>query len=280
MMTNKTSKSSHLLKLLALLPIVGTALALNAETVTDYVYKNDEPQKQVPVKKGKANATIRTGNNQTIQVVATDIQKTEKQEVKEEASAKPNDERAFDNVEEMPQFPGGMQALMEFLSKNIRYPKEAFEANKQGRVIANFVIEKDGSISEAKVVKSVDPALDEEAVRVINAMPNWMPGRQSGKAVRVKYTVPINFRLDGSKPKDNNVANVMQAAASGNIFLTTNDPVKTPLIIVDGKEVPYENLKTIVHDDVESINVLKDKAAVTMYGEKGKDGVIVITTKK
>jgi TonB family protein len=259
---------------------VGIALALNAETVTDVVYKNDEPQKQVPVKKGKANATIRTGNNQTIQVVATDIQKTEKQEVKEEASAKPNDERAFDNVEEMPQFPGGMQALMEFLSKNIRYPKEAFEANKQGRVIANFVIEKDGSISEAKVVKSVDPALDEEAVRVINAMPNWMPGRQSGKAVRVKYTVPINFRLDGSKPKDNNVANVMQAAASGNIFLTTNDPVKTPLIIVDGKEVPYENLKTIVHDDVESINVLKDKAAVTMYGEKGKDCVIVITTKK
>ncbi len=280
MMLHKESPRRRLLKLLALLPIVGVTLALNAETVTDVIYKNDKPQKQVPVKKGKANATIRTGNNQTIQVVATDIQKTEKQEVKEEASAKPNDERAFDVVEEMPQFPGGMQALMEFLSKNIRYPKEAFEANKQGRVIANFVIEKDGSISEAKVVKSVDPALDEEAVRVINAMPNWMPGRQSGKAVRVKYTVPINFRLDGSKPKDNNVANVMQAAASGNIFLTTNNPVKTPLIIVDGKEVPYENLKTIVHDDVESINVLKDKAAVTMYGEKGKDGVIVITTKK
>jgi TonB family protein len=279
-MLHKESPRSRLLKLLALLPIVGVTLALNAETVSDVIYKNDKPQKQVPVKKGKANATIRTGNNQTIQVVATDIQKTEKQEVKEEASAKPNDERAFDNVEEMPQFPGGMQALMEFLSKNIRYPKEAFEANKQGRVIANFVIEKDGSISEAKVVKSVDPSLDEEAVRVINAMPHWMPGRQSGKAVRVKYTVPINFRLDGSKPKDNNVANVMQAAASGNIFLTTNDPVKTPLIIVDGKEVPYENLKTIVHDDVESINVLKDKAAVTMYGEKGKDGVIVITTKK
>jgi TonB family protein len=279
-MTNKTSKSSHLLKLLALLPIVGTALALNAETVTDYVYKNDEPQKQVPVKKGKANATIKTGNNQTIQVVATDVQKTEKQEVKEEASAKANDERAFDNVEEMPQFPGGMQALMEFLSKNIRYPKEAFEANKQGRVIANFVIEKDGSISEAKVVKSVDPALDEEAVRVINAMPHWMPGRQSGKAVRVKYTVPINFRLDGSKPKENNNAKVMQAAAAGNIFLTSGDPAKTPLVIVDGKEVPYENLKSIVPDDVESINVLKDQAAINLYGEKAKDGVVVFTMKK
>jgi TonB family protein len=241
MMTNKTSKSSHLLKLLTLLPIVGIALALNAETVTDVVYKGDEPQKQVPVKKGMP---------------------------------------VFDVVEEMPQFPGGASALLEFLSKNIRYPKEAFDANKGGRVIASFVIETDGSISEVKVVKSVEPSLDEEAIRVINAMPNWTPGKQSGKAVRVKYTVPINFRLDGSKAKDNANAKVMQAASTGNFFLTTGDPTKTPLIIVDDKEVAYENLKTIAPEDVESINVLKDQAAVNIYGEKAKDGVIVITRKK
>ena len=286
MMTNKTSKSSHLLKLLALLPIVGIALALNAETVTDVVYKGDEPQKQVPVKKGKQNATIKTGGNQDIQIIETVVDTDDQKTVKDTATpvakgtVTPNDEPAFDVVEEMPQFPGGMQALMEFLSKTIRYPKEAFEANKQGRVIANFVIETDGSISEAKVVKSVDPSLDEEAIRVINAMPNWTPGKQSGKAVRVKYTVPINFRLDGSKPKDDNNAKVLQAASAGNIFLTSGDPAKTPLVIVDGKEVPYENLKTIAPDDVESINVLKDQAAVKMYGEKGKDGVIVFTMKK
>ena len=286
MMTNKTSKSSHLLKLLALLPIVGIALALNAETVTDVVYKGDEPQKQVPVKKGKQNATIKTGGNQDIQIIETVVDDEDQRTVEDAATpvakgtVTPNDEPAFDVVEEMPQFPGGMQALMEFLSKTIRYPKEAFEANKQGRVIANFVIETDGSISEAKVVKSVDPSLDEEAIRVINAMPNWTPGKQSGKAVRVKYTVPINFRLDGSKPKDDNNAKVLQAASAGNIFLTSGDPAKTPLVIVDGKEVPYENLKTIAPDDVESINVLKDQAAVKMYGEKGKDGVIVFTMKK
>ena len=286
MMTNKTSKSSHLLKLLALLPIVGIALALNAETVTDVVYKGDEPQKQVPVKKGKQNATIKTGGNQDIQIIETVVDTDDQKTVEDAATpvvkgtVTPNDEPAFDVVEEMPQFPGGMQALMEFLSKTIRYPKEAFEANKQGRVIANFVIETDGSISEAKVVKSVDPSLDEEAIRVINAMPNWTPGKQSGKAVRVKYTVPINFRLDGSKPKDDNNAKVLQAASAGNIFLTSGDPAKTPLVIVDGKEVPYENLKTIAPDDVESINVLKDQAAVKMYGEKGKDGVIVFTMKK
>ena len=286
MMTNKTSKSSHLLKLLALLPIVGMALALNAETVTDVVYKGDEPQKQVPVKKGKKNATVKTGGNQDIQIIETVVETDDQKKVEDTATSiaqgtvTPNDEPAFDVVEEMPQFPGGASALLEFLSKNIRYPKEAFEANKQGRVLATFVVEKDGSISETKVVKSVDPSLDAEAVRVINAMPNWTPGKQSGKAVRVKYTVPINFRLDGSKPKDDNNAKVLQAVSAGNVFLRTDNPGKTPLIIVDGKEMPYENLKAIASDDVESVSVLKDQAAVRMYGEKGKDGVIVFTMKK
>ena len=166
-------------------------------SVTDVVYKNDEPQKQVPVKKGKANATIKTGNSQTIQVVATDVQKTEKQEVKEEGTAKPNNERAFDVVEEMPQFPGGAAKLLEFLSQTIKYPEDAVKAGTQGRVIATFVVEKDGSISDAHVVKPVSTSLDAEALRVINAMPAWTPGKQGGQPVRVKYTVPINFRLDG-----------------------------------------------------------------------------------
>ena len=288
MMLHTKSPRRSLLKLLALVPIVGVTLALNAETVTDVVYKNDEPQKQVPVKKGKKNATIKTGGNQDIQIIETVVDEedqkkteTEKQDAfKAEGTFIPNDEPAFDVVEEMPQFPGGAPALLEFLSKNIRYPKEAFESNVQGRVLATFVIEKDGSISETKVVKAVDPMLDEEAIRVLNSMPNWTPGKQSGKAVRVKYTVPINFRLDGSKPKENNNAKVMQAAAAGNIFLTSGDPAKTPLVIVDGKEVPYENLKSIVPDDVESINVLKDQAAINLYGEKAKDGVVVFTMKK
>ena len=289
MMQNNKSRRSRLIKLLALIPIVGITLALNAKTVTDYVY--DEPQKQQPIKKGKKGGTIKMGGNQDIQIIETIVDDKDRKEVEGtatpivEGTVTPNDESqshlpVLDVVEEMPQFQGGMQALMEFLSKNIRYPKEAFEANKQGRVIVNFIIETDGSISEAKVVKSVDPSLDEEAVRVINAMPNWTPGRQSGKAVRVKYTVPINFRLDGSKPKDNDNAKVMQAASTGNFFLTTGDPTKTPLIIVDGKEMPYENLKSIVSDDVESISVLKDQAAVSTYGEKAKDGVIIFTMKK
>lgn len=165
MMLHKETKRSHLVKLLALLPIVGTALALNAETVTDYQY--DTPQKKQIIKEDKQNA-----------------------------KSKP-----FDVVEQMPQFPGGMKELMTFLSQNVRYPEAAHKAGQQGRVIANFVVEKDGSITEACVVKSVSPELDAEALRVISSMPNWIPGMQNGEAVRVKYTVPITFRLQSdNKP--------------------------------------------------------------------------------
>ena len=285
MMTNKTSKSSHLLKLLALLPIVGIALALNAETVTDVVYKGDEPQKQVPVKKGKKNATIKTGGNQDIQIIETVVDTDDQKKVEGTAmpvikgTVTPGDEPAFEVVEEMPQFPGGMAALMEFLSKNISYPKEAFEANKQGRVLATFVIETDGSISEAKVVKSVDPSLDEEALRVINAMPNWTPGKQSGKVVRVKYTVPINFRLDG-KAKEAPTAVGIFTPTEKLTVTGTFTPTETPLVVVDDKTIDFEKMKDIDPKTIAKMDVLKDKAATDIYGEKGKNGVIIITTKK
>ena len=113
------------------------------------------------------------------------------------ADEKPKEEetRVFDVVEQMPSFPGGPQALMEYLSKNIKYPVIAEENGVQGRVVVTFVVERDGSITDVKVVKSVDPSLDKEAQRVVKAMPHWIPGKQNGAAVRVKYTVPVTFRL-------------------------------------------------------------------------------------
>jgi len=101
----------------------------------------------------------------------------------------------FQVVEQMPEFPGGMEKLMEYLSKNIKYPSMAQENNIQGRVIVEFVVNKDGSIVEPKVMRSVDTSLDNEAMRVIKSMPKWTPGKQRGKAVRVRYTVPVLFRL-------------------------------------------------------------------------------------
>lgn len=275
MLVNKSPRRNSL-KLLALLPIVGITLALNAETVTDVVYKNDEPQKQVPVKKGKKDTTIKTNANQGIQVIevseASDKEKTYETTVKEtepnvaviilntkkkgeepllivdgkiatieQVRALPRDavakvatmrektaiksygEKAkygaliittvkhqeeieneplsqpdvFDKVDEMPHFPDGMAGLMQYLSTNVRYPKDAKESGTQGSVIVSFIVEKDGSISNAKVTKPTYSSLDEEALRVVSAMPKWVPGKQNGEAVRVKYAVPVSFRLKG-----------------------------------------------------------------------------------
>lgn len=106
------------------------------------------------------------------------------------------EQEIFEVVEQMPEFPnGGMAGLMQFLSKNIKYPTIAQENGTQGRVTVQFVVNADGSIVDAKVIRGVDPYLDKEALRVINSMPKWKPGMQRGKAVRVKYTVPVMFRL-------------------------------------------------------------------------------------
>lgn len=107
----------------------------------------------------------------------------------------PEEQTIFEIVENMPEFPGGMAQCLQFLAKNIKYPTIAQENGTQGRVIIQFVVNKDGSIVDPKVVRSVDPYLDKEALRVILTMPKWKPGMQRGKPVRVKFTVPVMFRL-------------------------------------------------------------------------------------
>lgn len=104
-------------------------------------------------------------------------------------------QKVFDTVEQMPEYPGGMPALIEFLQSNMKYPEDAQKQKVEGRVMVMFVVEKDGSITDVKVARNVFPSLDEEAVRVVNAMPKWTPGKEKGKPVRVQYTLPISFRL-------------------------------------------------------------------------------------
>ena len=278
MMLHKKSPRSNLLKLLALLPIVGIALALNAETVTDVVYQ--QPQKKI-IKKDKKDATIKTGSAGEVVVVeqTPDDQKPKSVEIPnaipDDQNPKPVEmpnamavdtkEKAFDVVEQMPQFPNGAAALMKFLSENVRYPEEAHKAGVQGRVIANFVVEKDGSITNAKVFKSVSPELDAEALRVICSMPNWTPGMHNGKPVRVKYTIPINFKLQGGQQGEK--------AAPKHIIIGPHSNAKDVEVIIDGKVVDVAELNSIKPDDIESINV-----------EKAKDGMpkdrILITMKK
>ncbi len=113
-----------------------------------------------------------------------------------EVEPEPEEEEIFMVVEDAPEFPGGTQALLDYLRKNIKYPPLCRENGIQGRVLVSFVVNKDGAIVEPQVVKSVNKQLDQEALRVISTMPNWKPGKQRGKPVRVKYTVPVNFRLN------------------------------------------------------------------------------------
>ena len=330
MIMKPKSNRNSMLKLLALVPIVGISLALNANTVTDYV--NDEPQKQQPIKKGNKAGTIKMGSKPIAEVVVVEKASA----TNESADDKPfiakgfvydsdedkstpivgavilvdgtkkgtvtdregkfqievsmgdnitasyvgyesktigvskvysesskfkeyyiglhkeaevdNSEKIYDVVEEMPQFPGGQAALLEFLSKNIRYPEEARKNSIQGRVIATFVVEKDGNISNIRVVKSVDSQLDAEAIRVINSMPNWNPGKQNGKAVRVKYTVPVTFKLDGARPAEKYV------------------------LEIDGKVVDDAEIANIPSGDVVSMDVVP--------AQNGQPKKIVITTKK
>jgi TonB family protein len=242
----------------------------------------------------------------------------------------PQEKVIFQVVEEMPEFPGGMAEAMKFLAKNIKYPVAAQQAKIEGRVIVQFVIERDGSVSDVKVMRGVNPELDAEAIRVVSMMPNWIPGKQRGKAVAVKYTMPIMFRLQNPKPEKEETASLQQInlkvdkdASSENVAMVkdvlregyremimefpqgVNKSVeklpsggvryhsdhritmrvengKSPLIIVDGKEMDkgLDIMKEIPVNQIETVSIMKDKDAIAKYGEKAKDGVIEIETKK
>lgn len=112
--------------------------------------------------------------------------------------AKQDGSKIYERLEKMPSFPGGVKALMDYLNKNIKYPAAAENKNIQGRVIVQYVVQKDGSITDVKVVKSVHPLLDAEAIRVTATMPKWIPGENNGNPVSVRYTMPITFRLQGN----------------------------------------------------------------------------------
>ena len=164
---------------------------------TPEIKKDDEVQEDQEMKSQDELASTNTAIG-AFTVEGNDEQAGEVLKAKEViAQPEPKEEetKVFDVVEEMPQFPGGPSALFEYLSKNIKYPVVAEENGVQGRVIVTFVVERDGSITDVKVVKSVDPSLDKEATRVVKSMPHWIPGKQNGSAVRVKYTVPVTFKL-------------------------------------------------------------------------------------
>lgn len=222
----------------------------------------------------------------------------------EETQTQPQEEVIFQVVEEMPQFPGGMAEAMKFLARNMKYPTAAQQAKIEGRVIVQFVVGRDGSVKNVEVLRGVSPELDAEAVRVVSMMPKWIPGKQRGKAVAVKYTMPIMFRLQTPAPeaKKEEAAPFQQInlkvepnSDKDNVYLVKNHlknrntgmilhgaEGKSPLIVVDDKVMGNgaDILSKVPVEQIQSISVLKNEAAKAEYGDKAKDGVIKVTTKK
>lgn len=213
------------------------------------------------------------------------------QSVQKVASSEiPTTNDVFMVVEQMPEFPGGMSACLKFLADHVAYPKEAAEKKIQGRVIVQFVVMKDGSIANARVLRAVDPLLDAEALRVIGLMPKWKPGTQRGQAVNVKFTMPVTFRLNKDSTDMQPTTAGRIAAVSGDAkakvlqnvlhVLRASEGKETPLLMVDGEEFSVSSLDKLSPDTFESISVLKEEDAINRFGEKGKNGVLLITTKK
>ena len=266
MMKRKSSPWSRV-KTLAVLPVAAVAVAAFATPKAESLSNEIQAESDALVAAVTAPAKADTLKGKPVGVMVTKIDGKDLHAIAEnpdEGGAEvvktsvPGGD-VYDVVEEMPEFPGGHAALMTFLQQNLNYPADAAKANIQGRVIVQFVVGKDGTVGGAKVLRRVDPSLDNEALRVIKLMPKWKPGKQSGETVACKYTLPVAFSIPGDK------------AAS--------KAVSKAYYLVDGK--PVDDISNIKPADIESIDVYKDKAhTVDKYGPAAKDGVISITLKK
>lgn len=277
MMLRKRSNPWARLKYLYVLPLAAIAVAafarpeISKELNEISAVKVNDLTSMVKAKEVKSVETSPVGQD-TLRIKGKSEAKEQKAEWQvvgfTSKEAEPDSSPVFHVVEKMPEFPGGMKECMNFLGTNIKYPAEAQKAGKQGRVIVQFVVEADGSVSHPAVVRSVDPWLDGEAIRVISIMPKWKPGLQKGQPVRVKYIIPVTFSLD--RKNDSSVQSVR---------LDSIPADKQPLVIIDGQKVPYEEMQQFDPLKIESVSVLKDDQTLE-YGTEGKNGVILITTKK
>ena len=156
-------------------------------------------------------------------------------------SAEADDEKIYDTVEEMPQFPGGEAAMLQWISNHTKFPAECQEMNIQGRVVVGFVIKKDGSIGPTKVIRSIYPAFDEEAVRVVKTLPNFYPGKHNDKPVDVWYALPVVFKLQTA----DTLNNISQNFSSGSDDIIEANKIYDPVVDVDDALEKYDNGETV-----------------------------------
>ena len=294
MMLKKKSNPWSRARMLAAVPVAAVAVAAfatpKAESLSNVIESESEAlvSRVMPAAKAQAAESpefVAIAPVQTVERAASDAVEQPAADVTE-AMVPGDDDKVYDIVEQQPQFPGGTDGLMKYLREAIKYPAEAAKQGIEGRVIVQFVIGSDGTVSDAKLMRPVNPLLDQEALRVISAMPKWTPGKQDGKAVAVKYTMPITFRQDGGAADGTQPGGEKGSLlkidgdkfkGSGKVAMTVNG--SSPYYIVDGKHV--EDISSIKPDQIDHINVYKDaKHTTDKYGEAAKNGVIEVTLKK
>ena len=294
MMLKKKSNPWSRARMLVAVPVAAVAVVAfatpKAESLSNVIESESEAlvSKVMPAVKAQAD-----GSSQG----ATEMAAADAAPVKAEAEAQPKadapeaivpdgDDKVYDVVEQQPEFPGGTSGLAKWLGDNIKYPAEAAKQGIEGRVIVQFVVGIDGTVSNVKLMRPVNPLLDQEALRVVTAMPKWTPGKQDGKPVAVKYTIPVTFRqdvgaADGKAQPDGlkgSMIKINGKVAAGPV--TQSIKLEgSPYFIVDGKHV--EDISSIKPDQIDHINVYKDaKHTTDKYGEAAKNGVVEVTLKK
>lgn len=286
MMLTKRSNPWNRVKVLLTVPVAAVAVVAfatpKAESLSREIEHESDAIVSSVVKSTSDKAALvaqgKTSGEETVNVmgraddtlIANDLQRVTS-----------TDDDVYEVVEKMPKFPGGGAELMKYLSSNIKYPVEAHKAGIQGRVVVSFVVNKDGTVKDAKIVRSVDKSIDAEALRVISAMPKWQPGYQDGKAVSVRYTVPVTFRLTGESRKvqsteaGNDNINVKMSSDNNNVNISFKD---TRYYVINGVHVDAAEVKKISADKIKEIVVLKGEKAIEKFGEQARDGAIVVTT--
>ncbi|MDY3848166.1 MAG: energy transducer TonB, partial [Prevotella sp.] len=269
MKTTKTNKW-QCLKALVMLPIAACAVVAFASPAVERTTMDIERETESAIE--SLNVTdVSQDNGKSKKMVKSQVsQKSiEKGSQKSTSIDKQKDNtKVYDVVDKMPSFPGGNAALFEYLSNNIQYPKVAEENRMEGRVIVTFVVEKDGSISNAKLARSVSEELDAEAIRVVSSMPKWQPGSQNGEPVSVMFTVPVIFRLSSGVSTPYKKEHSLESNETKVIYM------------VDGKEASEEEVQKLSPLNIESMTVVKKALLLKQYGAKEGDKVVVIQRKK
>jgi TonB-dependent SusC/RagA subfamily outer membrane receptor len=294
MMNKQNSNKAAVLKYMLIVPLVlSLVLVANAQSVV---------KKAKKVVAATEQTSAKSVSDSTKKLVKTTMKFVAPVMKKNEVVA--TDDKVFDVVDKMPEYPGGLNAMMNYMVQNVKYPAAAIEAGAQGRIFVRFIVNKEGKVTNAKVLyvtakasdvkstgavseagksdgqkarskegyEAAGKAMDAEALRVVNAMPDWIPGEQNGKKVAVYYTLPIQFKLDGDSKN---------AAKTEKEALNIKNPDGTrPLYILDGKEISESDFKEVQADIIQSVNVLKGASGTAIYGDKAKNGVVIITTKK